>query len=480
MKKQLLLFAMILLPLVASADAVEINGICYNLITKGNVAEVTYHPNKYTGSVEIPESVNYDNVDYIVKTIGNLAFSQCYNLTSVSIPNSVTRIGSAAFQYCNRLTSVIIGNSIMSIGYNAFSGCSSLKKVIVKDIAAWCGIGFDEGSNPLYYAEHLYSDENTEIKNLVIPNNVTSISHDAFNRCSGLTSVTIPNSVTSIGKNAFRRCSSLTSLTIPNSVTNIDEATFRECYGLTSLTIPSSVTSIGDGAFKECIGLTSVNIPNSVTSIGYEAFSGCIGLTFVPIPSSMTSIGGSAFSGCTSLTSVNIPNSVTTIGGGTFSGCTNLASVTIGNGIKYIYDTAFGSCPNLTDVTCYAEAVPNTTSGAFLNSYIDYATLHVPSASVNAYKEAEPWKNFKSVVAIETKINEANNSDHAVLILSEGGTITVEGVDDRTNVSVYTKDGKQVGSAISQNNIATIATSIQPGSIAIVKVGDKAVKVIMK
>lgn len=67
-----------------------------------------------------------------------------------------------------------------------------------------------------------------------------------------------------------------------------------------------------------------------------------------------------------------------------------------------------------------------------------------------------------------------------VLVKTDNGFITVEGVDDRTNISIYTTDGKQVGSAISQNNIATIATSIQPGSIAIVKVGDKAIKMVMK
>lgn len=67
-----------------------------------------------------------------------------------------------------------------------------------------------------------------------------------------------------------------------------------------------------------------------------------------------------------------------------------------------------------------------------------------------------------------------------VLAKTDNGFITVEGAEDRTNISIYTADGKQVGSAISQGNIATIATSIQPGSIAIVKVGEKSVKVVMK
>ena len=263
-------------------------------------------------------------------------------------------------------------------------------------------------------------------------------------------------------------------------VTSIGESAFSGCYGLTSVTIPNSVTSIGQSAFRICYGLTSVTIPNSLTSIENGTFGGCIGLTSITIPNNVTSIGDGAFSGCSSLTSITIPNSVTRIGQSAFNGCSGLTSVTIGNGIQIIESFAFETCPNIADVTCYAESVPSTYSNAFNGSNIEIATLHVPSASIDAYKAADPWKNFKSIVAIETKINVANNSANAVLIQSEGGTIKVQGVDDRTNVSIYTMDGKQVGSTISQNNIAIIATSIQPGSIAIVKIGDKALKVVMK
>ncbi len=100
MKKQIFsLIILAMLPLVASADAVEIDGIYYNLIPKGKVAEVTSNPNKYTGTVEIPETVTFD-VASDVTSIGDAAFRYCSGLTSVTIPNSVTSIGSSAFRKC--------------------------------------------------------------------------------------------------------------------------------------------------------------------------------------------------------------------------------------------------------------------------------------------------------------------------------------------------------------------------------------------
>ncbi len=126
------------------------------------------------------------------------------------IGDEVINIGDYAFNGCSGLTSVTIPNSVTSIGDGAFADCTGLKKVIVPDIAAWCNITFQVNSyystNPLYYAGHLYSDETTEITNLIIPNSVTSIEKYAFYNCSGLTSITIPNSVTSIGDRAFAGC----------------------------------------------------------------------------------------------------------------------------------------------------------------------------------------------------------------------------------------------------------------------------------
>ena len=226
MKKQLLLFVMMVLPFMASAHDIEVKNadnvtIYYNYFNNGTELEVTFrgssygsYSGEYQGNVVIPEEVTYMNRTRKVTSIGDDAFMFCKGLTSVTIPNSVTSIGERAFYSCFGLTSI------------------------------------------------------------TIPNSVTSIGSEAFFVCKGLTSITIPNSVTSIGSEAFSNCSGLTSITIPNSVTSIGEGAFYYCSGLTSITIGNSVTSIGMGAFYNCSGLTSITIPNSVKSIGDSAFDG--------------------------------------------------------------------------------------------------------------------------------------------------------------------------------------------------------------
>ena len=342
------------LTLVASVNAIyasntKVNGIWYDFDSSTKTASVTYrgssysiYEGEYSGLVVIPSSVTYNGTTYSVTSIGEWAFASCSSLTSVTIPNSVT-----------------------SIGNLAFSGCSSLTKTnYTGDVAGWCNINFGINANPMLYSHNFYINDQ-EIKDLVIPNSVTSIGNSAFYGCSSLTSVTIPNSVTSIGSSAFRGCSSLTSVTIPNSV-----------------------TSIGEWAFASCSSLTSVTIGESVTNIGGYAFYGCSSLTSVTIGESVTNIGGYAFYGCSSLTSVTIPNSVTSIG-----------------------DYAFSDCSSLTSITCKAATPPSVGSETFMGISRSIP-INVPCGGVKAYKAKSGWKDFTNIqeplaeYSIEVNVND--------------------------------------------------------------------------
>ena len=278
-----------------------------------------------------------------------------------------------------------IDYQVTSIGYNAFNGCTGL----------------------------------TSVK---IPNSVTSIGECAFYRCTGLTSVEIPNSVTSIGDNAFSGCTGLKSLTIGNSVTSIGECAFYQCTGLASVEIPNSVKSIGDNAFSGCSGLTSVEIPNSVTSIGNSAFSGCTGLTSLTIGNSVTSIGGFAFIGCSSVTSLTIPNSVTSIGDHAFNACKGLTSLTIGNNVDTIKVAAFADCSGLSMMMVKASEPPTLTDTNVFHGVTTSIPVYVPNDSLSAYQSADVWSNFTNyqpmVDASITGYGSSTDSDHWVFIAS--------------------------------------------------------------
>jgi hypothetical protein len=284
-----------------------VDGITY---TVTNEAVLTVAATSYGGaggSVIIPSSVSVPGKTYTVTTIGGGAFSNAFpQLTSVTIPSSVTTIGDSAFLN-NALTSVTIPDSVISIGEAAFS-VNRLTSVTIPN--SLTSIGNDVFNN-------------NRLTSVTIPDSVTSIGNDAFSFNQVLTSVTIPNSVTSIGDNAFYG-NMLTSVTIPNSLTSIGDGVFGR-NSLTSVTIPNSVTSIGDAAFMDN-NLTSVTIPNLVTTIGEEAFYGNK-LTSVAIPNSVATIGELAFAN-NELTSVTIPNSVTSIGRAAFRDNTSLTSVT--------------------------------------------------------------------------------------------------------------------------------------------------------
>ena len=360
----------------------------YVSVAKGSTAPI--------GDLVIEETVTNpnDDIEYTVKTISNSAFQGCKELTSVVVPNSVTKIGSAAFGGCSSLESVVlpfVGDGSVSSNYYPFGyifGTSSyIGGTPTKQSYKYLS---NNTSSTFYIPASLKSVEITGnnyipphafqncsgLTTITIGNSVRLIEGLAFEECSNLTTITIPASVTEIGNDAFKNCTGLetvnfnaTNCTEMGSNSNSDYYVFKGCSSLTTLNIGDNVETIPHYAFKECSSLTTITIPESVTSIGFRAFENCTSLETVNFNAiNCTSMGGGysgscVFKGCSSLATLNIGDNVVRIPSDAFYGCAGLTSVTIPNSVEYIGVEAFMGCSNITSLNI----------GSSVTSIDDYA-----------------------------------------------------------------------------------------------------------
>jgi uncharacterized repeat protein (TIGR02543 family) len=448
------------------AEKVQIGDLYYNLDETNQTAEVTYQKQysdaNYQGliSVIIPNSLEYESVNYTITGIASNAFSGCKTLKTIVVPSSIASIGRQAFYSCRDLESIIvesnnaiydsrnncnaiietatntlvvgcmntnIPNTVTSIGEYAFAACSKLTSIELPNSITSIGL----------YAFMFCST----LTSMTIPNSVTNIEQGVFQACSALRSVTIENGVTKIGHSMFYKCANLESVNIPTSVVSIDAWAFRDCVSLLNLTIPNSVTSIkvmafdrvpnviyfgnasgapwgaksingyiddwlvySDNTKTNLLGCSAVasgtlNIPNSVTRIGDNAFSGCNELTTILLPNSITSVGYGAFEECVGLTEISIPDGVSIIESRTFYHCENLLSINLSASLMTIRNGAFSQCWNLKSISCEATTPPTLEDEVFYS--VDKSIpLYVPAESIDLYKAADQWKDFTNILPI--------------------------------------------------------------------------------
>ena len=414
-----------------------------------------------------------DSVEYIPAAL--LAYADTKNLTTLTIPESVTSIGEDAFDGCSSLTSVI---------WNA-KNCADFEWLSAPFEDSDCIISFSFGNS----VKHIPACLCRGMKNLTfltIPESVTSIGYEAFDDCSSLTSVTIGNSVTSIGSSAFRDCSSVTSLTLGNNLTTIGSYAFSGLYALTSVTqkapsieaycqgqvskllydsvslnddairtieingeevtdwvIPSSITKIEDYTFYNCPSITSVALPNTITSIGESAFENCTSIAAITIPNKVTRIGARAFSKCP-MTDIIIPNNVTNIGGSAFSNCDKLSSLILGESVDSIGGGAFYGCRKLYDIYCYAPEPPYAIASGWDPSFENFnVNLYVPCDNLKAFQMDPVFGTFKYIHCIDS---EDVPADGVIITPSfTDVTITWPTDDDADNyIIVIEKDGEVI------------------------------------
>ncbi|MBQ9728263.1 MAG: leucine-rich repeat protein [Clostridia bacterium] len=303
-----------------------------------------------------------------LKTIGNSAFKNCSELTTVEFAGTPTleTISSSAFEGCTALTAFAMPNSVTTLGTGVFSGCKVLESVTL--------------SNQLETIPSSTFSNCAKIASFTIPASVTSIGSSAFNGCKAMTTIEFHDNVESIDSSAFANCSQLDGVTLPKKLTKLNNAVFYKCTSLTSIAIPEGVTDIGtatgtsQGPFEGCSKLVTVTLPESLTSIYEGAFRSCSKLTGVVLPTNLTLLGREAFKGCSSLTNMEIPVNITSIytslasgiASGLFQNCSKIESVTFRGDLTSIPDATFSGCTKLSTFNI-PESVTYIGNSAFYN-----------------------------------------------------------------------------------------------------------------
>lgn len=383
LKQFCLVLAMLCVSVTASADDFDfqVGGIFYKKSgtyydsSSGSYKSVVYvapqfnnsssNASAYSGDIVIPESVEYDGVVYTVRGIYSYAFRYCTDVTSVTLPASVTSISSYAFEGCSGLESINLEN-VTSLSTECFWNCTSLKSVNL--------------SNATSFSSWVFRNC-TALESVTLSPSLASISNYTFYGCTSLTSLTLPASVTSIGSYAFYGCSKLESINIPSNVTSISEYAFYQCTSLKGIVLPTGIKAIANFSFYNCSAMESINFPEGLENIGQCALQGCAKISTVSLPQSLIYIGGSAFQGIgvTAYTVANgntkfiadegvlydinkekivaypsakegpfvVPSTVTALGDYAFSGATKLTELTIPASVLTIGKYAFDNCSAL-------------------------------------------------------------------------------------------------------------------------------------
>lgn len=276
------------------------------------------------------------------RTIDKSCFNSCTGLTSFVVPNQIEKINDGAFEGCTNLESLTLGNGLVSVG-NSYTGasivmgCKKLSKVIIPDIASWCNVDFvthyeNDSNRDMFYYAKLYSDENTEITHLVIPEGVSTIKKNVFMGCKNIESVTFSNSVEKIEAYAFNNCSNLTMLKLGSGLKTIAaDGCFGGCPKLTKVVIPDIAAYCNLTKGGDIFGTNEMHLYSDEDTEVKE----------LVIPQGVTNIGEYLFYNFTGLTSLTLPNSLVSIGTYAFYNCKGLKTILVGEGLKSIAKYSF-------------------------------------------------------------------------------------------------------------------------------------------
>ncbi|MBD5350188.1 MAG: leucine-rich repeat domain-containing protein [Bacteroides sp.] len=467
MKRKFLVFAAsALLSLSSNAavgDTFEIDNLLYTVLTESENSNTVSVKNaladySLSGDIVIPAEVSDNETTYTVTSIAIEAFIYCTDITSVSIPATITSIPNG----------------------DVFALCTSLESINVDpENTSYCsenGVLYNKNKTRLISCPKTFTGEFT------IPASVTTLESFCFTDCTKLTSAPIPSTVTTFGMGPFIRCKSLTSLTIPAS-TKPASSNVYICFDtplLESITVEEGNTSICsvDGVVYNSAQDKLIQYPaakkgdvkilESVTSYGNYSLAGVQALTSFTVPAEITSFSNNILRSCPNLTEINVdegntsyssedgvlfnkdktnlisfpsgksgeytvPDGVTTISSAAFSS-SKISNIELPSSVTNYGGSFFGNCGNLTKIIFNNPTPPSSFTRLYFRTARKDLTLYVPEESVEAYKEAFPyWENIKA-------IGEAD----IVQITSDANSA----IDYSMPLSVYDLAGKHIADSL--------------------------------
>ena len=406
--------------------------------------------NGFTGCSKLE---NIDLPNSLVK-IGNFAFYGCLTFNTFHFPRNLAEIGYDTFQNCRNIqyftcsslnqhfkvvggvlftkdmtqlvwypagasaTSYDIPNSVTSLHDYCFSFSNSLVNVTIPESVTWMGMNIFRGCK--------------NIAEVDVPDGVTHMGVTVFGDCINLTRVHLPAGLDSLMNCTFMGCNNLTEVTVPRNVSYIDEQAFLMCKVKSIIFEEGSrLKTIGKRAFYECTQLQSINIPNTITSIGSSSFTKCKSLKSVYLGDNLTDVGQSVFWECDSLVEAVVLGTfptvknlcvscpalkrvkigskdgtpgVTILENCALANCEQIEYVELGASIDSLAHLALDDLKNLKVLICWAAVPPRCHD--YWHCFDPYpqemtAAVYVPKASLEAYRTANEWKLFNTIVAIE-------------------------------------------------------------------------------
>lgn len=475
MKMKRLTLTLLLLVAIAFnalADTVVIDGLKF--FVEPTSKEATLIANDYKGDIIIPLDITYNGETFLVTTIGDKCFYECKEVTSVKIPNSVTMIGTSCFFECTSLENINLPNSITEIQSTAFYGCE-------------------------------------RIKNITIPNKLTTLRASVFAKCNGLTSIQIPYSVQRIESSCFYGCENLEEVDL-NNVNRLEDYVFASCTKLKKVIFPPRLIWMGRQCFDGC-GFEELELPSSIVTLNPYVFSDCKNLKKIKLGKFTNAIFYGAFCNCEKLEEIICPNTdVPSINDNAFEGVpmtTCILYVPQGSEDLYKTNSVFSQFKNIRPIEDDTRPFTETPTISYKDGKLRFEcnttgaeyhyTISDSNVATDKYNEnGEVQLDGKLDISVYATADGYRASDRAnatiywldgeettdninlaknkrgVMVSTNNG-ITISGLSDGEVITIYSVDGKNLGSAKAIQGTAHFNTPIQ--SLVILKINGKEIKI---